>query len=140
MAVGFVISLLENIRMSKVDLLVIDDDDVNNLILSKILKAAGVKKTTEFYTSAREALIFLEGLSLADFPTYILIDLDMPVLDGFGFLEAFQSRFIPQKADTEVIVLTTSVMDRDRRRAESFECVSSFLVKPIYLEDIRKLF
>lgn len=130
----------ETSSLGKVDLLVIDDDEVNNLILGKILEAAGIKKTTAFYTSAREALDFLGNLNLTDFPNHIMIDLDMPVLDGFGFLEAFQSQYEAEKPDTEVIVLTTSVMDRDRKRAESFDCVTGFLVKPIYLSVIQKLF
>ncbi|MFK8004193.1 MAG: response regulator, partial [Polyangiales bacterium] len=73
------------------------------------------------------------GLAL---PSIILLDLKMPIMDGFEFLEGFEGQY-PRSA--AIYVVTGSASDPDRMRALSFESVRDYIVKPVMGSDIIRL-
>ena len=69
-------------------ILVIDDDEISNLITQNVLKDIIEESRTKFFKSGLEALNFLESIaSTYVSPELILLDIDMPLLDGFEFIE-----------------------------------------------------
>ena len=123
--------------MATPDILIIDDDPINNLICEKILHIKGISSNSFSFTSAAKALEFLaevEGQS----PSAILLDLNLPEVDGWQFLEKFQSLNIK----TPIFILTSSIDPRDKNRSETYKDVKGFFTKPLIdgnLEIIRNM-
>lgn len=73
----------------------------------------------------------LEILSKAgdDFPDVIYVDLNMPVLDGFDFIESFERVFGPNHPTCSLFMLTSSLREDDRERAMAYQSVQDFVSK-----------
>jgi CheY-like chemotaxis protein len=112
-------------------ILLIDDDTVANFLHKSMIK--GLDLGYEVYTcvNGQQGLDFLEAcFSEQKVPRLILVDINMPVMDGFGFLEIYKDRNYHQLYETVVAVLTTSTNPRDLARIEALgiECC---LTKPL---------
>jgi CheY-like chemotaxis protein len=113
--------------------IVLIDDSEPDLIYSRIvLERSGLAREVQSFESAREALAWLlapdsHGADL------ILLDINMPGMDGFEFLEALRQARVcqPDKAWGKVVMLTSSPDPEDRERAASYPCVRGYLVKPL---------
>ncbi|WP_178377062.1 response regulator [Chryseolinea serpens] len=70
-------------------------------------------------------------------PDIILLDLNMPIMDGFGFLDAFRSLNIPGKDLVKIIIVSSSVNPRDMDRAKRSGS-SHYLSKPVTEQSLRR--
>lgn len=112
--------------------MLVDDNELDNFINSKVLEAQRFGSKVYIATSGRSALEFLNNLLVVGngFPEVIFVDINMPIMDGFQFLEQF--RKISEKlGDPAIAVLTSSVSDDDRRRAYSVAPGCIFINKPL---------
>ena len=109
------------------DFIIIDDDKTATFITSMLFKKNFPEKTFLCFNEADKALEFLvENLSnLKD--TIVLLDLNMPVLDGFQLLDAIKDK----EHSLKVIILSSSIYPEDKTKALNFPFVHSFLIKPI---------
>ena len=64
-------------------------------------------------------------------PNYVLLDINMPILDGWGFLDLFEMPSNKKTIQPKIIMLTSSISEKDEERALNNPHVSHFLVKPI---------
>tara|TARA_R110002049_G_scaffold305591_1_gene502632 strand:- start:430 stop:816 length:387 start_codon:yes stop_codon:yes gene_type:complete len=112
--------------MSVPEVLIIDDDPINNLICEKILQIKGISSNSYSFTSAAKALDFLAEIE-GETPAAILLDLNLPEVDGWQFLEKFQ--FLNIK--TTIFILTSSIDPRDKNRSETYKDVKGFFTKPL---------
>jgi CheY-like chemotaxis protein len=110
--------------------LVVDDNDADLLYVRIVLEAAGIADRVLCFGTAQEALAHLAGAEGAD-ADLVLLDLNMPEMDGFGFLRAYGPMLDAGPAHAGVVVLTSSPDPADRRRALAHGCVRGYLVKPI---------
>ncbi|MEM6840620.1 MAG: response regulator [Bacteroidota bacterium] len=114
-----------------------DDDDTLEIYRLLIEKTPHVRR---FITknNPHQALDWLKEQSAEPetFPRYILLDLNMPELDGIRFLQRFEQQIDYQKLDTEIVVLTSSVRERDQREALQYASVSQFISKPLPKEKL----
>jgi CheY-like chemotaxis protein len=110
--------------------LVVDDNDADLLYVRIVLEAAGIAERVLIFGTAQEALAHLAGSEAAE-ADLVLLDLNMPEMDGFGFLEAYGPMLETGPARAGVVVLTSSPDPADRRRALAHACVRGYLVKPI---------
>lgn len=107
------------------------DDNENDLLFTRIaLQRCGVDYEIRGVERAQEALNLLatdpaHGIDL------ILLDINMPVMDGFGFLRAFEALPAEQRGHTVVVMLSSSSDPADRARAAGHACVRGFLNKPL---------
>jgi CheY-like chemotaxis protein len=108
--------------------LIVDDDDVAAEGVVRGLQKHGFEGRALWVTDGSTALEVLRGEHRDDLaePRVVLLDLNMPVLDGFGFLE--QLRADPRLHSTVVFVLTTSARSHDLLRAYE-EHVAGYMVK-----------
>lgn len=112
--------------MTVPEVLIIDDDPINNLICEKILQIKGISSNSFSFTSASKALDFLAQIK-GETPAAILLDLNLPEVDGWQFLEKFKSLNIK----TPIFILTSSIDPRDKNRSETYKDVKGFFTKPL---------
>ncbi len=118
--------------------LVIDDSDADLLYTQVVLDGAQVAEEVIALGTAQEALAYLqqpEGHRV----DLILLDINMPEMDGFAFLRAYERLQAGQQAGAVVVMLTSSPDPVDRAHALSFGCVKGYVVKPIDLNAARGL-
>lgn len=112
-------------------ILLIEDNEIDAVIASKIIEYVDNTYQLEQATSGREALAILK--SSKELPNLILLDLVLPVIDGFEFL-----KIMSEEADYRsipVIIYSSSLHSRDKERAYTYKNVSAFISKPMSMED-----
>jgi CheY-like chemotaxis protein len=129
--------------MTKVNsVLLIDDDHINNYMNEKLIRRLKISDTIYVATNGSEAIQFVEE-SNTHCPPLIFLDLNMPAIDGFEFLEIYQKREIPDKDKILIVILTTSTNFRDMERIKKYGNYE-FMNKPLneekLLEIIEKYF
>ncbi|MGJ0484692.1 MAG: response regulator [Methylomicrobium sp.] len=120
-------------------ILLIDDDQVDAMTVRRALKELHVTNRLEHVENGEEALAFL-GDPAKDRPCLILLDLNMPVMNGIEFLQAVKAD--PELKCIPVVVLTTS--DEQKDKMESFNLgVAGYMRKPVdypqFVEIIRTI-
>ena len=120
-------------------LLIIDDSESDLLYGRVVVERAGIAQRVSTQESAKEALAFLQQPDGHDVDM-IFLDINMPGMDGFQFLEAYEALNTAGLVKALVIVMLTSSPDLpDRERAFSFKSVRDYLVKPVSVEETRRL-
>lgn len=125
------------------DVFVVDDDKIFHFIIKKLLVNNNINVTPFFFENGLQAL---EGIkSKLDReeaqPDLILLDINMPILDGWQFLEEFKS--IKNKIQKEVVIYIISSSDNtvDRNRANDFKDeIKDYYLKPITVDGIKSIF
>jgi len=118
-------------------IILVDDNESDNVYHEIMIKRAGFAGEILIFESGIEALRFLESADL-DIPTYIFLDINMPMLDGFEVAE----RAAPLLADKRtiiVVMLTSSASPLDRERAGALEIIHGFITKPLTANALRDL-
>ena len=116
--------------------LLIDDDDITNMMHLRIIKKSGRVEETLVATDGQAALEILEGLIAAGqpLPELIFLDINMPRMGGFEFLDAYEARNIGAEGQKIIVMLSTSLMRHDHERAEADPNVHCFANKMIGVE------
>jgi len=127
--------------MATKKIMLIDDDPLCVMISTKIIELNPALKVTAF-SSAKEALEqlkqwYVSGSDL--FPDFIFLDINMPVMDGWQFLEETQKLPEDLRQKCNVIMLSSSVNPIDVRKSKGFESVSDFVSKPLTVEKLKTL-
>ena len=120
------------------NVLLVDDDNIFNFLSTKTLQQMGIANEIHTALNGREALDLLNNYFTGAYatPDVILLDLNMPVLDGFGFLEAFQRLNMPNKDKITVIIVTSSNDPKDVERARQMG-ITHYLTKPLSEEKLK---
>lgn len=117
-------------------ILLIDDDTPTNFLHTMIIKRAEIDVRVQTHTSAIDALAYLTstgpytGGSMIQ-PGIIFLDINMPAMNGWEFLDEYAKLPADQKAKITIIMLTTSLNPSDRDKAETYDDVVTFLHKPL---------
>jgi len=120
----------------KIDcILLVDDDEDCNFFHERLIKKMECADRIETSLTGHDALNFLRTSVNGQHPqpNLILLDINMPGMDGWGFLEEYNKLAEDQKAQIVVVMLTTSLNPDDRVKAESDPNVGAFANK--YLDE-----
>lgn len=111
----------------------IDDDDDALEIYSMLIEKSGYADYFITHNNGMDALDALQKIhaSTQAFPSYILLDLNMPGLGGVDFVEKYEELYHQHYPRTEIIILTSSVREKDNEKALSYSSVSHFISKPL---------
>ncbi|MCK8490722.1 MULTISPECIES: response regulator [Spirosoma] len=125
--------------------LLVDDDRFINLAQSKAVERADIGVNVKAITNVEEALAFLtvsgdyEGTHHIPRPGIIFLDINMPGLTGWDFMELYHKLDKAYKAKVIVVMLTTSLNPDDHQRALSDNAIVDFLHKPLRPDMVVKL-
>jgi CheY-like chemotaxis protein len=118
--------------------LLIDDDSVCNFLNKKTLERTGFVNDIQTVLNGKEAIDLFNSYyqESRQLPDIVLLDLNMPIMDGFGFLEAFKRLPSPDKENVKIIVVTSSQDPKDISRAKELG-IKQYLTKPLMEETLR---
>jgi len=122
-------------------ILIVDDDSIDRWILRKSIVAAHLADEIIEASSGAEAIEIITQSSTNDkqLPDLIFLDTNMPVLDGFGFLDAFEQLSRQYKNRCRVAVISAIESERDRQRAFQYESVIGYFEKPLKEKTLHQL-
>jgi CheY-like chemotaxis protein len=125
--------------------LIIDDDPILIMVCTRLMKITGFSEVVYAAKEGREGMnLLLEQLASEpdSLPDLILLDINMPVMNGWEFLDELVA-LLPKMPQTLPVFMLSSTIDQaDFDKADSFEIVKGFYSKPLTkenLEDIEKV-
>lgn len=132
--------------MKKIDTLyVVDDDDIFQLLASEVINSTNLVDKIIVFSNGLEAIKFLESVheDSDKLPDVILLDLFMPVLDGWGFLEKYILLKPRLSKKITIYIVSSSIDPVDIQKAKSISDVTDYIIKPItrekFLASIKEL-
>ncbi|WP_211240608.1 response regulator [Adhaeribacter aquaticus] len=118
----------------------IDDDVVYQFLTKKIIEETGKVETILQFTEAQDAIDYLclHHQDIEKLPDLILLDLEMPFMDGWQFLQEYNQ--ITFAKDITIYIVSSSTSAADKDRSERIDEVKGFIIKPISKETFMEVF
>ncbi len=126
--------------------MLIDDNDIDNLINQKIIESSNICNHIFTHTSGKSAIEFLKNaVKIAEvagnqvMPEIIFLDIDMPLMDGFQFLDEFENLSENIKNHCKIVMLTSSINSKDVKKSQRYSNVKQYVNKPLTKESLKDL-
>ncbi|PTQ99547.1 response regulator receiver domain-containing protein [Mucilaginibacter yixingensis] len=132
-----------NVNNRPVSILLVDDDEINNFISIKLIKKALLNTEITACLNGKFAIDQLLEISRRDpskLPDYILLDINMPIMNGWEFLDEYERLQIDQQGKSKIFIISSSVFSNDISKAKSYPLVKDFISKPLNVEKISEVF
>jgi CheY-like chemotaxis protein len=112
--------------------LIVDDNDVDIFVNRMLLERIKTVRQIHTATNGEEAILLLKDhfQKINTLPDIILLDLNMPVMDGFTFIEKFKALELPEKERVTIVILTSSSSFADITEAKE-KGVNYYITKPL---------
>ncbi|MEJ8755577.1 response regulator [Pontibacter sp. H259] len=113
--------------------LIVDDDEVNNVFCKIVIEHMGISGDVHYCMSGPEALAYLkECISTGmPIPELILLDINMPFMDGFEFLNTYHALGYDRNLHTKISMLSSSDVEKDVKAALKYNSVIDYVTKPL---------
>jgi CheY-like chemotaxis protein len=125
-------------------ILLVDDDDTTNYVNNRTLLRTQVAREVKIFTDGQQALQYLQASCLPGqqggaCPDLILLDIKMPVMDGFEFLNTYKQLGLGKTTSTQIMMLTSSASFYDLKRLETYQEVKRHFSKPLSDQDVKEI-
>jgi len=120
--------------------MLVDDDSITNFLNELLIKEMGITNELYIASDGQEALdnIYTNCIVDGKCPNLILLDVNMPVINGFGFLTRFNELDFENKKDIVIVMLSTSLNPRDKENALKLH-VKDYISKPLTKEGLEQI-
>jgi CheY-like chemotaxis protein len=121
--------------------LLVDDDQVNNFLAERLIKKLGICRKVKTSLNGEEALLYLAKNCCSfeeGYPELILLDNNMPEMNGIEFMESFNEINFNSNSRTKIVVVTASENPKDKEKLEKLG-VQAYLTKPLTEEKLLKV-
>lgn len=117
-------------------ILCIDDDPITLMLCKMVITKALFSNEIATAKNGEEALKYFDSLKTTSIkkPQLIFLDLNMPVMNGWEFLDSFVTAEYSEYHDTKVIILSSTIDPQDLEKSKKYPMVIDFLSKPISKE------
>jgi CheY-like chemotaxis protein len=114
-------------------ILLIDDDPIFVFLLKKALQTIDSTLTIDIFSDGEKAISYLYSIKDSEtlVPDIIFLDLNMPVLDGWGFLDEYSVLSEQLGKKIELYILSSSISPEDVRHASDYPVIMDYLIKPL---------
>ena len=114
----------------------IDDETIDQMIYKRVLKRSGIVENVIDFHLAEDALAYFRSDGY-ERPDIVFLDIHMPRMNGFEFLDQAIAEFGDEFANCVIIMLTTSLDPQDRERAKHYPMDRDFLSKPLTIDNVQ---
>ena len=124
----------------KKNIMLVDDDKIFNFLSEKTISSLGLTNEIHFALNGKQALELLEMYrdEKIQRPDLIFLDLNMPIMNGYQFIEAFTALDLPEKHKITIVVLSSSSDPKDLLRTRELG-IKYYFSKPLTKDEVRKL-
>lgn len=123
-------------NIQEIRILLIDDNEIDNEINEKLLRKKAGFQHIVVKDSGEAALEYLKNTTAEDLPDIVLLDVHMPEMDGFEFLDAFQTLSERVLKKTKIYMLTSSQDHSDLEKAQNHSYVHNIITKPLQVNQL----
>jgi len=124
----------------------IDDDQITLVLCDMVIKKSGFAKEVITAKNGKEGLVWFSAYfsknntePKQELPQVIFLDLNMPVMNGWDFLEDYLMKYAERVPETKVVILSSTVNPEDFLRANRYDIVIDFINKPLTPEGLDEL-
>ena len=118
-------------------ILLVDDNKATNFIHKKFILRADCAKEVLTFQVGQRAIDYLSECS--EYPELIFVDINMPTMDAWEFLDHYTGLLLQSDSDSKVILLTTSLSPGDREKIKNYPIISEVILKPLASELIQDI-
>jgi len=130
------------VSTKSVRILLVDDDEINNFISVKLIKKTLINTEIKTCLNGKFAIDELANIQEDkpdELPDYILLDINMPIMNGWEFLEEYERLNIDPQGKTKIFIISSSVFNNDINKAKSYPLVKDFISKPLSIDKIKDM-
>jgi CheY-like chemotaxis protein len=124
--------------MRKKTIWVIDDDNIYQIIVNKIIQKSEMFSEISSFKNGKEAINAVSNSlnSKESFPDIILLDINMPIMDGWEFMEELQILKPSINKQIIVYIVSSSIAVEDKNKAKTYPDILGYLSKPVNINDL----
>ncbi len=114
--------------------MLVDDNPMDNMVNGQLIKSSAFANKIKSFEAGKSMLDFLKTADIEELPELIFLDIIMPGMDGFQFMDEFEKLDESIRKKCKVVMLSSSDSFKDLNRANKNKLVRKFLNKPLTIE------
>ena len=121
---------------SSITIMLVDDNEFDLYLYEKFIQIKKISNQIIKFLSAREALDYLELNKNSTWPDVIILDIHMPVMDGFNFLNVYENFELEKRNSTQIIMVSSTLDSGDNEKVLQNPLVLALLNKPLNMDEL----